>query len=333
MDQLDEAAYRTGQSKNFLKSQDRRDAFYKREVEAYKKLPKHIRDRVPEPLKPKEIMLRNGHVDHMLYGLMPGIAPEDVSRAEEIRNNFLAQNREKHWRTQKLEASARERKRKSDERKDKRQNHIVAGLGRPGDFPHKTMLAEHVTSAHVLYNTLRHQQAYAKEMQALLREHQKEQPAHERAHVPRVEILSDEDAGEDKGKDDDAGAPQKKQCRAQVFEDGFVLFTEINDDDGDGAALLHADADDEDNTNSPPRSVADMFSVSASVSMVQMDDDDEATRPAAAATSLSSSSSSHELFGGKRVAVTGKKKKRTADRRNAAAIVEDMLMMDEEAEF
>lgn len=321
MDQLDRAALRTGRTKDFLKSQDRRDAFYKREMEAWKGLPQHIQDHVPPPMKPKDVMLNNGHVDAVLYGLLPGItAPEDVTRAEALRNNFLMQNREKHWRTQKLEASVRERERMRSERREKRQNYINAGI--PGEFPHKSMLAEHVTSTHVNFQTRRHQTQYLKDLQDLLEKRQQQQDPSERVHVPRVEILNDDDNDDDVGSkhpddDDDADGTRKK--RHHIFEDGFVLFTE-------GGAVEAMEEEDpfqhqhDDNTNSSPTG-AGFFTIAG---------DDEATRPA---RSMASSSSSHDFFGPpkaqhqqKRIAPTGsKKKKRTTDRRTAAALVDDML--------
>ena len=327
MDQLDEAAMRTGRTKDFLKSQDRRDAFYKREMEAWKSLPSHIQDHVPPPMKPKDVMLNNGHVDAVLYGLLPGIT--DITKAEALRNNFLMQNKEKHWRTQKLEASVRARERMRSERREKRQNHIEAGIR--GEFPHKSMLAEHVTNTHVNFQTHRRQTQYLKDLQDLMEKRQQQQDPGERVHMPRVEILSDDDDGggptlRNEDADDYGDTRRKKHHKQahQIFEDGFVLFTD-GDDDGCVARedpFQQQQQHHDDNTNSSPTG-AGLFAPMAV--------DDEATRPA---RSMGSSSSSHDFFGmsrphlpqQQRIAPTGsKKKKRTADRRTAAALVDDML--------
>jgi hypothetical protein len=314
---------RTSSTKDFLKSQDRRDAFYKREMEAWKGLPSHIQDHVPPPMKPKDVMLNNGHVDAVLYGLLPGI--KDITRAEALRNNFLMQNREKHWRTQKLEASVLAQERMRSKRREMRQNHIAAGIA--GEFPHKTMSAEHVTNTHVNFQTHRHDTQYLKNLQALIEKRHQHQEPGERVHVPRVEILSDDAAGDDDCVRDDEGSRQKKRTRHQVFEDGFVLFTDA-DDDGDGVPVGEENPfQHDDNTNSSPiGGGGDAFFMAA---------DDDTTRPAR--SMASSFSSSHDLLSSRplqqqqRIALTGtKKKKKTVDRRTAAALVDDMLDDDDD---
>lgn len=205
MDQFDEAYFKNTNERNFMRSQDYRDAFYQKEVQAYKDLPPNIRANVPPPMAPRETMVKNGHIDCMLYGLMPGIDPEDMVEATRVRNEALKNGKKKHWSTIK--------------KNELKQSRMTKNAGVRQYAPHYTVNEEQMTARYSLYYTLNRQQTeYLKIIeQAKKRKQQQQVQEEEENELPRVQVLDDEG-----GIVINAEPPLPPQ-KHNVYEDGFVV--------------------------------------------------------------------------------------------------------------